>query len=138
MLASIKKGILNNEKDSKERTVIKSKKERLMRSLSEEDFYDDNEIEEVGSLGVKRRQLKQVMKESRKMAWRSTEGFDIGGSSSQPSGSRINRGLRQSTTMREAEIPARGINPYMFPTKQKSIKVLSQTCSSGCERNWST
>ena len=77
------------------------------------------------------------MKESREMAWRSAERVDIGSNSSQPSGSGSNRGLRRSITMREAEIPARGINPYMFPTKQKSIKVLSQTCSSGCERNWS-
>ena len=41
---------------SKERAVIRSKKERLIKSLSEEDFYDatnedsDNEIEEVGGL----------------------------------------------------------------------------------------
>ena len=75
---------------------------------------------------VERRQLKQAMKESREMAWRSAEGVDIGGSSSQPSGSESNRGLRQSMTMREAEIPARGIDPYMFPTKQKSIKSISQ------------
>jgi len=60
---------------SKERAAIKSKKDRLMRSLSEEDFYDvieedsDNEIEEVGGLErVERRQLKQAMKESREMA----------------------------------------------------------------------
>ena len=52
-----------------------------MRSLSEEDFYDvidedsDNEIEEVGGLveGVERRQLKQAMKESHEMAWRSAK-----------------------------------------------------------------
>jgi len=119
---------------SKERAAIKSKKDRLMRSLSEEDFYEvteedsDNEIEEVGGLeGVERRQLKQAMKESREMAWRSAEGVDIGGSSSQPSGSGSNRGLRRSMTMREAEIPARGIDPYMFPTKQKSIKSMFST-----------
>ena len=65
-----------------------------MKFLSEEDFYDvtdedsDNEIEKVGDLeGVERIQLKQVMKESREMAWRSVEGHtrDIGSSSSQPS-----------------------------------------------------
>ena len=39
---------------SKERAVIKSKKKRVMKSLSEEDFYDvtdedsDNENEKVG------------------------------------------------------------------------------------------
>ena len=43
---------------SKKRAAIKSKKERVMGSLSEEDFYDvtdensDNEIEEVGGLGA--------------------------------------------------------------------------------------
>ena len=29
--------------------------------------------------------------------------------------------------MREAEISARGIDPYMFPTKQKSIKSMFST-----------
>ena len=67
------------------------------------------------------------MKESREMTWRSTEGVDISGSSSQPSGSGINRGLRRSITTREAEISARGIDPYMFPTKQKSIKHMFLT-----------
>ena len=60
------------------------------------------------------------------MAWRSA-GVNIGGSSSQPSGSGINRGLRRSMTMREAENPAGGIDPYMFPTKQKSIKSMFST-----------
>ena len=70
-----------------------------MTSLIEKDFYDvtdedyENKIEEVDGLEeVERRQLKQLIKESREMAWRSTEGHtrDIGGSSSQPSGSEIN------------------------------------------------
>ena len=52
---------------------------------------------------------------------------NIGGSSSQPSGSEINRGLRRSMTMREAEILARGIDPYIFPTKQQSIKSMFST-----------
>ena len=104
-----------------------------MKSLSEEDFYDmanedsENEIKEIGGLkGVKRRQLKQAMKESLEMTWRSGESHtrDIGGSSSQPSESGINRELRRSFTTREVEILARGIDPYMFPTKQKSIKGL--------------
>ena len=69
------------------------------------------------------------MKESREMTWRPVEGHtrDIDGSSSQPSESGINRGLRRSITMREAEIPTRGIDPYMFPTKQKSIKSMFST-----------
>ena len=71
--------------------------------MTDED--SDNEIEEVNDL----------------------EGVDIGGSSSQPSGSEINRGLRRSMTMREAEILARGIDPYIFPTKQQSIKSMFST-----------
>ena len=67
------------------------------------------------------------MKESREMAWRSVERVDIGDSSSQPSRSEINRGLRRSMATRESEIPARGIDPYMFPTKQKSIKSMFST-----------
>ena len=51
------------------------------------------------------------------MAWRSTEGVDIGDNSLQPSGSGINRGLRQSMTMRETEISVHDIDPYMFLTK---------------------
>ena len=91
-----------------------------MKSLSEEDFYDvvdedsDNKIEKVDGLkGVERRQLKQTMKESRELTWRSAEEHtrDIGDSSSQPSGSGINRELRRSMTTREPEIPARGIDP---------------------------
>jgi len=35
--------------------------------------------------------------------------------------------LRRSFTTREAEIPARGIDPYIFPTKQKSIKSMFST-----------
>ena len=68
---------------SKERAAIKSKKEQLMKSLSEEDFYDvtdedsENEIEKVDDLNeVEKRQLKQAMKESREIAWRSAEGVD--------------------------------------------------------------
>jgi len=124
----------NLSEGSKERATIKFKKERLMRSLSEEDFYDlsdedsDNKIEEIDDLeGVERRQLKQAMKESREMAWRLAKGVDIGGSSSQPSESRINRELCQNMTMREAEISARGIDPYMFPIKHKSIKRMFST-----------
>ena len=67
------------------------------------------------------------MKESREMAQRSAEGVDFGGSSSQSSGSGINRRLRQSMTTREAETPARGIDPYMFPIKQKSMKSMFST-----------
>ena len=67
------------------------------------------------------------MKESREMTWRSVEGVDIGGSSSQPSGSEINRGLHRSITTREAEISTRGINPYIFLAKQKSIKSMFST-----------
>ena len=68
---------------SKERAAIKSNKERLMESLSEEDFYDvtdedsDNKIEEVDGLeGVERRQLKQAMKENREMDWRLAKGVE--------------------------------------------------------------
>ena len=67
------------------------------------------------------------MKESREMAWRSAEGVDIDGSSSQRSVSRIDRGLRRSLTTREAEISARDIDPYMFPRKQKLIKCMFST-----------
>jgi len=60
------------------------------------------------------------------MIWRDTQGYtkDVGGSSSQPSRLGIKHGLRRSFTAREAEIPVHGIDPYMFPPKQKSIKSM--------------
>ena len=72
---------------SKERAVIKSKKERLIKTLSEEDSNDvavensENEIENVGGLKeIERRKLKQVMKESHEISWRSTKSHtrDVG------------------------------------------------------------
>ena len=69
------------------------------------------------------------MKENHEMTWRLAEGHtrDVGGSSSQTSRSGIKCGLRQNFTTREAEIPTRGNYPYMFPTKQKSIKRMFST-----------
>ena len=69
------------------------------------------------------------MKESGEITWRfahGTEGHtkDIGGSSSQLSGPGIRRGLRRSFNTREVEISFRGIDPYMFSRKQKSIKSM--------------
>jgi len=56
------------------------------------------------------------------MAWRQTQGNtkDVGGSSSQPS----RAGLRRSFTSREAKILVRDIDPYMFPSEQKSIRSM--------------
>ena len=69
------------------------------------------------------------MKESREMVQISAEDHtrDIGGSSSQPLGSGINCRLHRSMTTREAEIPARGVDPHMFPTKQKSFISMFST-----------
>ena len=63
-----KRNVSNIEKhlseSSKERAATKFKKERLMKSLSEKDFYDvtnedfENDIEEGGLKEVERRQLK--------------------------------------------------------------------------------
>ena len=48
-----------------------------------------------------------------------------GGTSSQPCGAGIKHGLIRSFSIREeANIPSKGIDPYMFPSKQKSIKSL--------------
>ena len=78
----------------------------------------------------------QDMKESREMTWRSAKSHtrDVGGNSSQPSGSGIKRGLRRSFITREAEISARGIDPYMFSTKQKSIKSMFSTESENIKK----
>ena len=57
--------------------------------MTDED--SENKIEVSGLKEVERRQLKQSVKESREMTWKSTEGHTryIGGSSSQPSESVI-------------------------------------------------
>ena len=65
------------------------------------------------------------MKESRWIFEEGRQEHQKGGSSSQPSNARIKRGLTRSFSVREgASIPPKGIDPYMFPSKQKSIKSL--------------
>ena len=55
---------------SKEKNTIKEKKEWLLSSLNEENFYEidegdsDDEIEEIVMVDFERRQMKQAMKES--------------------------------------------------------------------------
>ncbi|KAL6329801.1 hypothetical protein AAG906_037509 [Vitis piasezkii] len=69
--------------------------------------------------------MKQAMKESRQIFEEGRQEYHKGGSSSQPSNARIKRGLTRSFNVREgASIPPKGIDPYMFPSKQKSIKSL--------------
>ena len=54
----------------KRKSTIKEKKERLLSSLNEENFYEideddsDDEIEEVDMTDFEKRQMKQVTKES--------------------------------------------------------------------------
>ncbi|RVW36895.1 hypothetical protein CK203_103150 [Vitis vinifera] len=72
--------------------------------------------------------MKQAMKESRRIFEEGGQEHQKGGSSSQPSNARIKCGLTRSFTVREgASIPPKGIDPYMFPSKQKSIKNLFST-----------
>ena len=69
--------------------------------------------------------MKQAMKESRRIFEESGQEHQKGGSSSQPSNARIKCGLTCSLNVREgASIPQKGIDPYMFPSKHKSIKNL--------------
>lgn len=117
---------------SKEKAQLKKKKkEQLLNSLNRENFYEidegdsDDEIEEVAMADFERRQMKQAMKESRRIFEEGGQEHQQGGSSSQPSNARIKRGLTRSFSVREgASIPPKGIDPYMFPSKQKSIKSL--------------
>ena len=70
--------------------------------------------------------MKQAMKESRRIFEEDGQEHQQGGSSSQPSNARIKRGLTRSFSVKEgASIPLKGIDPHMFPSKQKSIK---KTC----------
>ena len=73
-----------------------------------------------------RRQMKQAMKESRRIFLKGRQEHQKGASSSQPSNARIKRKPTRSFSVRErASIPPKGIDPYMFPSKQKLIK---KTC----------
>ncbi|KAL6311296.1 hypothetical protein AAG906_000825 [Vitis piasezkii] len=69
--------------------------------------------------------MKQAMKESRRIFEEGRQEHQKGVSFSQPSTARIKRKLTCSFNVREgASIPLKGINPYMFLSKKKSIKKL--------------
>ena len=101
-----------------------------MCSLNEEHFHeiyeaDSNEVEEVEMTDFERRQMKHAMRESRRVFEEGRHGHERGGTSSQPCGAGIKRGLIRSFSIREgANIPIKGIDPYMFRSKQKSIKSM--------------
>ena len=96
-----------------------------MSSLNKENFY---EIEEVTIVDFEIRQMKQAMKESHRIFEKCGQEHQKGGNSSQPSNARIKHGLTRSFSVREgASIPPKGIDPYMFLSKQKSIKSLFST-----------
>ena len=58
------------------------------------------------------------MKKSRWIVDEGKQEHQKGGSSSQPSNVRIKRGLTRGFSVREgANIPPKGIDPYMFPSK---------------------
>ncbi|RVX05615.1 hypothetical protein CK203_027311 [Vitis vinifera] len=97
--------------------------------LNKEIFYEidegdcDYEIEEVVMADFERRQMKQAMKESRRIFEEGGQKHPKGVSSSQPSNDRIKRRPTRSFSVREgASMSPKGIDPYMFPSKQKSIK----------------
>ena len=72
-----------------------------------------------------RRQMKHAMRESRRFFEEGRHGHERGGTSSQPCGANIKRGQMRSFSIREIiNILPKGIDPYMFPSKRKSIKSL--------------
>ena len=81
----------------------------------------------------KRREMKHAMRESRHFFEEDRHGHERGGTSSQPCGAGIKRGSIRSFNIREgANIPPEGIDPYMFPSKQKSIK--NMFCTEGVKK----
>ena len=108
----------------------KKKKELLISSLNEEHFHeideaDSDEVEEVGMTDFERRQMKNAMRESRHFFEEGRHGHERGGTSSEPCGVGIKRGPIRSVNIREgANIPLKGIDPYMFSSKHKSIKSI--------------
>ena len=76
-------------------------------------------------IDFERRKMKHAMRESRRFFEEGRHGHERGGTSSQPRGASDKRGPIRSFSIREgANIPPKGIDPYMFPSKQKSIKSL--------------
>ncbi|RVW41784.1 hypothetical protein CK203_107205 [Vitis vinifera] len=71
--------------------------------------------------------MKQAMRESHQIFEEGGQEHQKGASSSQPSNARIKCELTHSFNVREgASIPPKGIDPYMFPLKRKSIKIDSR------------
>ena len=84
---------------------MEKKKERFISSLSEDNFYeidevDYDEIEEVGMTNFERRQMKYAMRESRRFFEESRQEHGRGGISSQPYGARIKLGSIRSFSIR--------------------------------------
>ena len=105
-----------------------------MSFLNKENFYEidegdfDDEIKEVVMTDFERRQMKQAMKESCRIFEEDRQEHQKDGSSSQPSNARIKRGLTRSFSVREgASIHLKGIDPYKFSSKHKSITSLFST-----------
>ena len=72
-----------------------------------------------------RRQMKHAMRESHSFFKEGRHEHERGGTSSQPCGAGIKCGPIRSFSIREGpNIHPKGIDPYMFPSKQKSIKSL--------------
>ena len=101
-----------------------------MSSLNEEHFHeidevDSDAVEEVEMTDFKRRQMKHAMRESRRVFEEGRHGHERSGTSSQPCGAGIKRDPIRGFSIREGDnIPPKGIDPYMFPSKQKSIKSM--------------
>ena len=78
-----------------------------MNSLNRDNFYEidegdsDDEIEEVAMDDFERRQMKQAMKERRRIFEEGRQDHQKGASSSQPSNARIKRKLTHSFSVRE-------------------------------------
>ena len=75
-------------------------------------------------IDFERRQMKHAMRESRFFEEGRHE-HERGGTSSQPCGVSIKCGPIRNFNIREGvNIPPKGIDPYMFSSKQKSIKSM--------------
>ena len=82
-----------------------------------------------------RRQMKHAMRDSRHFFEEGRHGHERDGTSSQSCVVGIKRGLIRSFNIREgANIPLKGIDPYMFPLKQKSTKSLFS--AEGAKKVW--
>ncbi|XP_027171779.1 uncharacterized protein LOC113771396 [Coffea eugenioides] len=134
-----------------QRATIKQKKEEILNSFQQESMHgnfnmvgdeEDEaffEIDEESRMALEKKQMKQAIRESQYLQFldeqrrHSVSGSrpsmfmsgNMGVGTSNPTTSENKRGLSRNFSVRQAdEMTSRGIESHMFPSKQKSVKLM--------------